>query len=539
MARSTLEDFIVKEKIGTGSYGAVYRATRKVDRNTYALKEVDLQGMSRKEQEECIKETQILSSLDSEYIIKYFDSFLDKGKLYICMEYAAAGNLYDFIKRQASKLPEQIIWKFFIQMLLGLHHMHSRKVLHRDMKTLNTFLDQQLSVKLGDLGVAKVLTTNTNFAKTVIGTPYYLSPEMCEDKPYNTKSDVWALGVCLYECCTQKHPFDADNQGALILKILRGKYPAVQGYSKELTDVVKACLTLDHRKRPDTSSLLALRAVRDAAAELGLTLPASAQVAKPALAGIAPHVMAGTGSSAGPGALTGAGSAAAAGAAKKQPSSAAAAGDAAAAKTVISASRSVQQCAKAAAEPSSSSSSSSSSSRPVTAGSGGRPTSAAADKRAGGVIRVTGGSGSSSSSSPQPPELQLQGLSLQESSLAADLAAAGNGGPTTPVLHEPAEDANVTPPSSDRSHHMQQALPVLQKSITDMVGAKNFEALHMLINMMAESSEQQQDGSSSSSSSSEGLLVASVARIIPDRAKAATVLPLMLKLMYLEAQLGQ
>lgn len=88
---------------------------------------------------------------------------------------------------------------------------------------------------------------------------------------------------------------------------------------------------------------------------------------------------------------------------------------------------------------------------------------------------LAGGSGSSSSS-PQPPELQLQGLSLQESSSAADLAAAGNGGPTTPVLHEPAEDANATPPSSDRSHHMQQALPALQKSITEMVGCRKGSA---------------------------------------------------------------
>ncbi len=58
----------------------------------------------------------------------------------------------------------------------------------------------------------QILSTHTNFAKTIVGTPYYLSPELCEDKPYNEKSDVWALGVVLYECCVQRHPFDADNQ---------------------------------------------------------------------------------------------------------------------------------------------------------------------------------------------------------------------------------------------------------------------------------------------------------------------------------------
>lgn len=177
--------------------------------------------------------------------------------------------------------------------MLGLNHMHSRKILHRDIKTLNVFLDENLDVKLGDMGVAKILSTNTNFAKTIVGTPYYLSPELCEDKPYNEKSDVWALGVVLYECCTQRHPFDADNQasqhaqhdasmspfsyvyhclftpvnpsvasyvtnvavvlrflsghgcmqGALILKILRGKFPPVSGYSPEIQDLIKRCLT--------------------------------------------------------------------------------------------------------------------------------------------------------------------------------------------------------------------------------------------------------------------------------------------------------
>eukprot|EP00877_Chromochloris_zofingiensis_P008776 jgi/Chrzof1/4151/Cz14g00290.t1 len=273
MARSTFDDFVVREKIGSGSYGVVYKVVRKVDRQTYALKEIDLQGLSRKEQEECIRETQILSHLDSQHIIRYYDSFLEKGKLFIVTEFAAGGNLHDFVKRQKQKLPEELVWRLYIQMLLGLNHMHKRKILHRDFKTLNVFLDDKFNVKLGDLGVAKVLTTHTAFAKTIVGTPYYLSPELCEDKPYNEKSDVWALGVTLYECCTQRHPFDADNQGALILKILRGMYPAVEGYSKELISVIKACLTLDVRKRPDTEKLLAQKSFRQWAAQLGIELP--------------------------------------------------------------------------------------------------------------------------------------------------------------------------------------------------------------------------------------------------------------------------
>ncbi|KAG1671969.1 hypothetical protein FOA52_013341 [Chlamydomonas sp. UWO 241] len=278
MARSTFEDFKVMDKIGSGSYGVVFKVLRKADRMVYAMKEIDLAGMSRKEQEECIRETRVLSSLDSDFIIKYYDSFLERGKLYIITEYAGNGNLHDFIKKQKTRLNEDLIWKLFIQILMGLNHMHSRKILHRDIKTLNVFLDDGLNVKLGDMGVAKILSSNTNFAKTIVGTPYYLSPELCEDKPYNEKSDVWALGVVLYECCTQKHPFDADNQGALILKILRGKYPALTGYSPDISDLVKRCLTQNANRRPNTFKLLLLSSIRSKAEALSVPIPDSASL---------------------------------------------------------------------------------------------------------------------------------------------------------------------------------------------------------------------------------------------------------------------
>ena len=115
--------------------------------------------------------------------------------------------------------------------------MHSHKILHRDIKSMNVFIAGDNSLRIGDLGVAKVLQENVQFASTMVGTPYYLSPEMCEEKPYNEKSDVWALGCVLYELCTKKHPFEAKSQGGLILKIVRGKYaPIPGGYSKDLTD---------------------------------------------------------------------------------------------------------------------------------------------------------------------------------------------------------------------------------------------------------------------------------------------------------------
>jgi len=108
-------------------------------------------------------------------------------------------------------LEESRIWRFFIEMSLGLRYLHSNKILHRDIKTANMFLGKDYKIKVGDLGVAKLLSQTQNMAFTVVGTPYYLSPELCEEKPYNHKSDIWSLGCVLYELCTYRHPFDAKN----------------------------------------------------------------------------------------------------------------------------------------------------------------------------------------------------------------------------------------------------------------------------------------------------------------------------------------
>jgi NIMA (never in mitosis gene a)-related kinase len=155
-------------------------------------------------------------------------------------------------------LDEERAWNIFLQMASGLHYIHTQRILHRDMKSANVFLCAGGKVKIGDLGVARVLGTNTAFARSLVGTPYYLSPELCEDKPYNEKSDVWALGCILYEMLTLRHPFDASNQGALILKIVQGKYPPVDRsrYSHGVRKLVDALLQRDQRRRPTCLQIL-------------------------------------------------------------------------------------------------------------------------------------------------------------------------------------------------------------------------------------------------------------------------------------------
>ncbi len=215
--------------------------------------------MNKKEIDDVRNEAKILSSLTFDYIVKYYSSFLENNTLNIIMEYCESGDLakYLSIKRGlVTTLNEDLVWKFFIQICLGIVYLHAKKILHRDLKTMNIFLTKNNDVRIGDLGVAKVLS-DTLFAKTFIGTPYYLSPELCEEQPYNEKSDIWALGCILYEITTFKHPFDANNQAALIIKILKGKYdPISREYSSDLRKVLELVFERDQNKRPSIFEII-------------------------------------------------------------------------------------------------------------------------------------------------------------------------------------------------------------------------------------------------------------------------------------------
>eukprot|EP00002_Diphylleia_rotans_P014842 TRINITY_DN2885_c0_g1_i2.p1 TRINITY_DN2885_c0_g1~~TRINITY_DN2885_c0_g1_i2.p1 ORF type:complete len:507 (+),score=75.85 TRINITY_DN2885_c0_g1_i2:50-1570(+) len=270
----SLAEFVVLQKLGQGSYGVVYQAKRISDGQFYVLKKIDLARMSAKEQQDAVQEVKILASVDHPSIVKYYDSFLDRTHLCIVMELAKKGTIADRLKSLGSrKLQETVIWKWFLQICLGLKHLHDKRILHRDIKSTNVFLDSEENIKIGDLGLARVLDYSSQLASTMVGTPYYLSPELCENRPYNAKSDVWALGCTLYELCTLKHPFDATNQGALILKILRGKYPPITGYSLELKRFVDACLTRDSSSRPDVNQILSHKIAYAKAQQLAISLP--------------------------------------------------------------------------------------------------------------------------------------------------------------------------------------------------------------------------------------------------------------------------
>jgi len=260
-----IKDYKIIKRVGFGSSGLVYKVVKKNDptNKIYILKQIPYSEPNLEETNKKVQSAQnealILSKLSCKYIVKYYNSFIDdEYNLNIIMEYCDSGDLNSFIsnlKKENKYLTEEEIWRFFIQISLGLAYIHSKNILHRDLKPMNIFLSNKNQVKIGDLGVAKLLSTNAN-ANTCIGTPYYLSPEICQEKPYNSKGDVWALGCILYELCTFNKPFIASNPAALILKIINGKYTPLNEiknrpkYSEEIQYMIDNTLQKDYLVRP-------------------------------------------------------------------------------------------------------------------------------------------------------------------------------------------------------------------------------------------------------------------------------------------------
>jgi NIMA (never in mitosis gene a)-related kinase len=160
-------------------------------------------------------------------------------------------------KELGTLFPEQQIVAWLVQMALAMNYVHDKKILHRDLKTQNIFLTSKGDIKIGDFGIARVLQHTYDCANTAIGTPYYLSPEICQEKPYNQKSDIWSLGCIFYEIATLNHAFDAQNMKGLIQKILKGTYPPLpEVYSPDLKKLLSEMLIKDPNKRPSIKKIL-------------------------------------------------------------------------------------------------------------------------------------------------------------------------------------------------------------------------------------------------------------------------------------------
>jgi len=227
-----IQDFEIMGTVGRGKFSEVHRSLWKVggDREV-ALKRVQIFEMETEARRECITEVNLLKSLNHSTIVRYLDSFVESSELVIVLELAPHGDLAclcRLLKESERLLTEPQTWGAFFQIADALHFMHKRRIMHRDIKPANVFLCSHGVVKLGDLGLGRYFSSNTYRAHSIVGTPFYMSPEVIVSSGgYSFKSDIWSHGCVLYELAALSSPFASSrlNYYALGNKIRSGDYP--------------------------------------------------------------------------------------------------------------------------------------------------------------------------------------------------------------------------------------------------------------------------------------------------------------------------
>lgn len=251
----SIEGYKKIRTVGKGAFGTAILYRKVSSDILVVIKEINMIELTETEKQMALNEVQILSSLCHPNIIQYLGSLEVDGVLMIEMEYADGGTLAQLISR-SSFLRELEILSLFKQCVAAIEYMHKNNILHRDLKTANVFLTTNKLIKVGDFGISKMLTTKGQ-AQTVLGTPYYISPEMCEGKQYDTKSDVWALGCILYEMACLHKTFRGENLSALVNNIMKVNFePIPSTYSEGFRRLVTYLLQKDPSFRPNATDIL-------------------------------------------------------------------------------------------------------------------------------------------------------------------------------------------------------------------------------------------------------------------------------------------
>lgn len=200
-----------------------------------------------------------MASIQHPNVIAYKEAFFEESSQTLCivMEFADGGDLQSKItklKKDGKLMKEEDVWSLFYQIVNGLQSLHKRKIVHRDIKCANIFLTKDGVAKLGDLNVSKI--AKMGILKTQTGTPYYASPEVWQDKPYDKRSDIWSLGCVLYEIAALSPPFTAPDIKSLYQKVIKGFYSRIPpSYSNDLSAMLKSLLQVDPKNRATTKQI--------------------------------------------------------------------------------------------------------------------------------------------------------------------------------------------------------------------------------------------------------------------------------------------
>jgi len=248
--------FQIVEKLGAGSYGSVYKAIYKKTGKTMAVKRVPIEeGL-----DEIMEEINFMKQCQSPYIVAYYGSFLrGDTELWIAMEYCGAGSVSDLmriLKRELTEDQIAIVAKYTLE---GLAYLHKERKIHRDIKAGNILLNDAGEGKLADFGVSGQIRDTMSRRNTVIGTPFWMAPEVIQEIGYDFKADIWSLGITLIEMAEQRPPYSNIHPMRAIFMIPSRPPPTLtepDKWSADFNDIVRLCVTKDPSKRPTAAELL-------------------------------------------------------------------------------------------------------------------------------------------------------------------------------------------------------------------------------------------------------------------------------------------
>ena len=268
----TLEDEFINCKysqithIGGGSFGQVFLAKDKNTNSNVAIKYISFDGFDESERDKLLLEGQILFKITNKNIISFENFFYNKSRAILIMEYAEGGDLNKKIKAQMLVGPfkEERIISWFLEICEAIKYLHQRHIIHRDLKPLNIFLTIDNKIKLGDFGLSKVLNSSKELIKSNVGTIIYMSPEIIKDDYYSFSSDIWSLGIILFELCLLKNPLIYLNDSLIIKQyILYGDFEELINqkkirniYSERTCDLIKKILVKNPVDRPTIDTII-------------------------------------------------------------------------------------------------------------------------------------------------------------------------------------------------------------------------------------------------------------------------------------------